>query len=272
LCVVIVFAVFFWIVAAEMKNVIVVLALCALFALIMADDPPECLFPCSFRMTSHMSITTKDGEELATSINELARDNGDYWVWKSKFSGDEFIRSIVPDHEWSIIWRPDNGTSFRHDINLRTCFASHDLPTPYKWVESKTYGIVWFDEPAQYDGQDATLYSAVTLGNYSGYEFEAEAHFYVLNEDGTLVHVNGTVSANHGEIDLDFRTISISFEHNKPVDPRSFVVSAPCELHGVPESPSATFKEKCYHTSGSSVVSVSWLLLVVAILVTLLSF
>jgi len=146
-----------------MKATLISLVVFALCALVFSDDAPDPLFPCSFRMTCHVSVTSKDGEELASSINELIRDNGDYWVWKSMFKGNEFISAIVPDHEWSLIWRPDLSTSFRHDINTQKCYQDPTQLTPYKWVESKTYGIVWFDEPVIYDGKEATCFTGVTL-------------------------------------------------------------------------------------------------------------
>jgi len=255
-----------------MKYTAIVVALCALCALVLADDAPEVLFPCSFRLTTRVVVTSVDGEELATSMNETIRDNGDYWVWKSQFSGNQFISTIVPDHEWSIVWRPDKGMSYRHDINAHTCYNSTNLPTPYNWIQSKTFGIVWFDELVNYNGEPATVYTAVSAGTYGRYDFEATASLYVINKNKTIVFMNGTVTAQHREIDVIFRSTSLSFEHNKAIDPKFFAVSAPCPIINPPSEPGDTFKKKCYNTSSAAVTTISWFALVMALLVALMNF
>lgn len=257
-----------------MKCFAVLCAVCALCAIAFADDAPDVLLPCAFRMTAHAVVKSVDGEELATSINEIIHDNGDNWVWKSEFSGNEFIQAFLPDHEWAIIWREDLGKSFRHDLKTQKCVVATDIPTPYKWIESKTYGIVWFDEPVMYDDKEATLFTAVAAGSRAGVDFEAVAAFYVRNSDRSIVHFNGTVTAAHKEFDIIIESTSLSFEHNKAIDPKFFVVSAPCEAHEAPKDPSDDFKKKCYKQSGSSasIASMSWLALIVAILAALLNF
>jgi len=238
------------------------------------DDAPEAIYPCSFRLTANMEVRNEDGDVLATSMNEMMRDNGDYWVWKSQFSGDEFIKSIVPDHEWSIIWRPDTGYAYRHDIVAQKCYKStfEKQPTPYNWIQSKTYGIMWFDELIEYEGQEATLYSSFGVGSYGSMDYEIESNFYVINKNQQLVHINGTVSAAKQGIKLFFESKSLSFEHNTEVPLKSFAVSAPCDLVASPAEPSAEFQLKCYGKNAASFLSVSWLALVVAILACLLNF
>jgi len=255
----------------KMKSVALFFAVCVACAVVFGDDAPEDLFPCSFRMTTRVTVSNTDGELLATSINEIIRDNGDFWAWKSDFEGNEFVRSIIPDHQWSLIWRSDLGKSFRHDIPTQKCYVSTDVPTPYKWIESKTYGIVWFDERVEYEGKEAILYTAVGVGSYNNIDFESTASFYVLAEDRTLVHINGTLSASHKQIEVVFRTDSLYFEHNKPIDPKTFVIQPPCPEYSAPSDPSDNFKKKCYNSSGASQF-VSIFALLLAVLAALMSF
>jgi len=256
-----------------MKCLALIFVACALCALTFADDTPAALNACSFRLTAHIEVTSVDGDVLAKSLNEIIRDNGDHWVWKSDFEGNEFISSIVPDHEWAIIWRPETGKSYRHDIMAQKCYESTDLPTPFKWIESKTYGIVWFDEPVWYYGEEATLYTAVSSGAYGKYKFETTAAFYVTNKDQSLVHMNGTVTANNKEIEVYFSSTALSFEHNKEINPNVFAVQAPCTTVDPPSEPSDEFKKKCYHASSeASFTVVSWLALLMALVASLLYF
>jgi len=255
-----------------MKAIFALFAVCALCAVTMADDVPAVLQACSFRVTAELKVVTVDGEELASSINEIIHDNGDYWVWKSSLTGNDFMKTIVPDHEWAITWRQDMGRSFRHDIMAQKCYNSSDTPTPFKWIESKTYGILWFDEPVWYDDKEATLYTAVAAGMYGKIEYETETSFYVTNDDGNLVHVNGTLTAESKGLEVYYTTTRLSFEHNKPIDPATFAVSAPCPLIDAPEGPDDTFKEQCYHESGASFATMSWLALLVAVVAALLNF
>jgi len=255
-----------------MKAIALVFAVCVACAVVFGEDAPADLFPCSFRMTTRVTISTRDGAVLATSINEIIRDNGEFWAWKSDFEGNDFVRTIIPDHQWSLIWRPDVGKSFRHDISAQKCYVSSSLPTPYKWIESKTYGIVWFDELVEYEGKEAILYTAVAVGTYNNkIDFEGTASFYVLAEDKTLVHVNGTLTASHNTIDVVFETNSLYFEHNKAIDPKTFVVQPPCPVHPAPAEPSEDFQKKCYRSSAASQF-VSVVALLLAILAALVSF
>jgi hypothetical protein len=224
-------------------------------------------------MTAHAVVKSVDGTQLAETMNQIEHDNGDNWAWKSEFTGSEFIKSFFPDHSWSIIWRDDLKKSFRHDFHTQKCTVATDIPTPYEWIQSKTYGIIWFDEPIEWEGQEATLFTAAAAGSRAGIDFEAVAGFYVLNKDQTIVHFNGTVTAAHKEIDVIIEATSVSFEHNKRVDPKNFVVSSPCEAHAAPPDPTPEFMETCYHTkSGASIAGMSWLALLVAVLAALLNF
>jgi len=255
-----------------MKFAALVLAVSALCVIALADDAPEVLLPCAFRCTARVSVYSADNELLGTAIDEIIRDNGDFWSWKSQFTGNEFVQYFLPDHEWSMVWRPDLGKSFRHDIMKQKCEVRTDIPPPYKWAENKTYGIVWFDELLEYEGKEATLFTAVAAGNRAKIDFEAVANFYVINEDRTIVHMNGTITGAHREIDLRFEATSLSFEHNKAVDPKIFVVSAPCPLNPAPAEPSDTFKNKCYKENGASMMTVSWLALLMVIIAAFLKF
>jgi len=252
-----------------MRNFLLVVALCALGALVFADEVPSVFMACSFRAVAHMNIVTVDGEVLAKTMDEIIHDNKDYWVWKSQMAGNEFIQSFLPDHEWSITWRPDMNVSYRQDFMTHKCSVSAEIPTPYEWVESRTYGIGWFDEPVKWEGKDGTLYTAVASGHRAGFDFELLAGFYVV--DGSVVYINGTVTGAHKEIEIAFYTTAISFEHNKAIDPRVFAVNAPCDKIDPPPEPSDDFKLLCYR-SAASIASFSWLALLVALFAALLRF
>jgi len=259
---------------------IAIVALFALCVAVIGEDAPEALLPCSFRMTSNFNIHTEDGETLATSMNEMARDGDGFWFWKSQFTGSEFVQSLIPDHEWSIIWRPDvkpeqNGTAFRHDMKTGKCYAyPYKVQlTPYEWIQSKTYGIMWFDEMVDFGGKPATLYSGFAVGSYSGHDFDVQVNFYVTNSDLQVQKINGTISVDKGEIKVIVESTSISFDHNSPLKTNLFVVSKPCEPHAAPAEPSEDFKKKCYGSgSGSSVLTVSWLAILAMLLIAVLNF
>jgi len=153
-------------------------ALFALCAICFAEDAPDLLYPCSFHSNFKLNIRNMDGEILATSMNEMLRDNGDFWVWKSSFTGDEFMKSIVPDHAWSITWRPDIGRVFRHDMMDNRCYnmSFKEQPLPYDWIQSKTYGIVWYDEMVEFNGKECYLFTAMIVGKYSTYDYEVESN------------------------------------------------------------------------------------------------
>jgi len=253
-----------------MKTATLIFSVCVLCALTFAATP-DVFNACSFRLTAHMVVKSPDGDELGSAINEIIHDNG-YWTWNSQFEGSEFTKNILPDHEWSIIWRRDNGYSYRHDLNTHRCINSTEVPTPWNWIESKTYGVVWFDEPVWYNDQRATLYTAAAAGSYSQYEFESTTGFYVTDDDQNIVDINGTVNINHGEIVLVLQTQRMSFEHNKPIDPRKFAVEAPCPIMDPPAAPDESYQKQCYHQGGASLATISWIALLMALLAALLNF
>jgi len=245
----------------------------ALCTICFAEDAPELLLPCSFHSNFKLNIRNMDGEILATSMNEMLRDNGDYWVWKSSFEGNDFIKTLVPDHAWSITWRPDLKRVFRHDMMANKCYnmSYADQPLPYEWIQSKTYGIVWYDEMVSYGGQECYLLTALIVGKYSTFEYELEGNFYVSTADNNVVYVNGTVSADKGTVQLRFDPENIFFEHNVPIPTKSYVISAPCPSVAAPAEPSADFAAKCYGQNNGYMLTVSWIALV-AMLIALLNF
>jgi len=253
-----------------------VIALFALCAIAFAEDAPDELLPCSFYATFKMVVRTEDGEELATSMNEIIRDNGDYWLWKNDLNGNAFIQSMIPDHSWAIVWRPDVNRAFRIDYSEKgnNCLnlSLEQQPLPYDWIQSKTYGIVWYDEIVSYQGRECNLHTAILIGNYRGKaDFEAEANFFVSRTNGNLLYVNGSLQANKKEIDVVFESQNMYFEHNKEIAPKTFAVAAPCNPLDPPSGPSADFKAKCYH-EGSAVLSLSWFILLAALLIALMNF
>jgi len=252
-----------------------VVALFALCAIAFAEDAPEELLPCSFRLTLNIAVRNLDGDTIANSRNEIMRDNGNYWVWKSQFDGDEFVQSLVPNHEWVITWRPDVSRVFRQDYTSGVNCYNYTFaqqPLPYDWIQSKTYGIVWYDEIVNYAGKECNLHTAILVGSYSKMDYECEANFYVSRSDGDIVHVNGTFSANKKEINLVFDAVNLFFEHNIPIDRKAFAVNAPCKPVGLPPEPSEEFKKKCYNQGSGSMLTVSWISVLIAMLIALMNF
>jgi len=250
-----------------------IVALFALCAIAFAEDAPEVLLPCAFRLTLDMNVHNAEGETIATSMNEIMRDNGEYWIWKSSFKGDEFLQSIIEDHEWSITWRPDTGLAYRHDITNQRCYITtvDKQPTPYNWIQSKTYGIMWFDETVEFQGNESTMYSAIGVGSYHNIDFELAANFFVRNSDQQLLYVNGTFDAHKKEVKLFFESKSLSFDHNMQIPVKNFIIQAPCDQVSAPGEPSADFKAQCYRSSASA-LALSWLAVLVALLAVLMNF
>jgi len=218
-------------------------------------------------------VYTADGTKLATTINEMARDNGDYWMWKSSLKGDG---TLVPDHTWSIIWRPDLGRAFRQDLTANHCYnTTFDKQLlPYDWILSKTYGILWFDELIDYEGKEATLYSAAGVGNYGGMDFETQVNFYITNEDGQIVNINGTLTAHNQGIEVFLVTESLSYEHNIEIAPKTFSMGKfrECGPVDLPAEPTAEWKGKCYEKSSSASITLSWIAVLAALLAILMNF
>jgi len=249
-----------------------IFALFVLAGIAFAEDAPVDLLPCSFRLTLKMNLRNKDGDVLATSLNEMMRDNGEYWVWKSNFEGDDFIKTMIPDHEWVVIWRPDTEKVYRDDILAKKCYTYTfaQQPTPYEWFQSKTYGIVWYDEAVKYADQDCILHTAIVVGSYSGIDYECEANFYVSTSSKNLLFINGTLVAKKKGIDLVFDSSNLDVEHNKMIDPNSFIVNAPCEAVAAPSVPSEDFQKKCYsQQSGVAALTISWISLLLALFISL---
>jgi len=254
-----------------MKSLVIV-ALFALCAIAFADSVPEALLPCSFRLTVDFDVNNEDGETVTTARNEMIRDNGDFWLWRCKFDG---LDPIVEKRTWEIIWRPDNNTVYRNDLEAKHCYkmSFEQQPLPYDWIMSKTYGVLWFDELVDYDGKEATMYTAVGVGSYYGMDFETSVNFFVTNEDQQIVSINGSLQAPKEGIKLFVVTKSLSYDHNMPVDASTFVISAPCNpAVPAPDEPSADFKAKCYGTGAASVITLSWIAVIVAMLAALLNF
>jgi len=96
--------------------------------------------------------------------------------------------------------------------------------------------------------------------------------FYITTFDKNVVYVNGTISANKGEIQLKYDPENIYFEHNVMIPPKSFIVNAPCPSVAAPAEPGEEFANTCYNSQSSgSMLTVSWIALV-AMLIALLNF
>lgn len=239
----------------------------ALFGTFVAGDLPE-FVPCSFHAEFHTRILNEDKEVIAKSIDHVYYDNENYWRWDSDFTG---VEPLVEPHQWTIIWRPDMGHSY-HDYGsycLMDDGRQEGPPPPYDWLERNTNGIAWFRMIGKWEGLPVFIqHSKFTVNKFRA---EATVDAYMLQEDSSLVLINGT--AKNDLVDLTFHMDTVAYEHNVQIDPRLFIPAAHC-ANGtgpftVPPDPTADFRRKCYEGAGSYAV-MSWvalLLLLVSMLV-----
>jgi len=106
------------------------------------------------------------------------------------------------------------------------------------------------------------------------YDTTVTADVFILQEDNSLVFINGTAKSDKYMLDLTYNMDAISYEHNIPIKPTLYIPSAHCSNTTVkaPDDPSADFKKQCYqsgHSSAASHIVISWfavLLLALAML------
>jgi len=237
----------------------------------LAFDPRE-IFPCSFSSMTYTSVTS-GGTELTSSIDALYHDHDNLWRWDSEFKG---MPGFFDGHEWSVIWRPDDGASY-HDFTLEgKCYknngGSRMYPYPYEWVLSKTDGFTWTSKDTTYNGQSVTQYTGVTSSRT--YKFQATVNLFLAKKDGALVFGNGTVESSL--IDVQF-TISVSkFVTHTSLPGSTFVPSARCPPTTMPADASKEFREYCYArtnpsgSNGASFMKPSLVFFLATLLMTIL--
>jgi len=250
-----------------MKGVFAVLLLAVA---VVAFDPREKI-PCAFEL---MTLTRfySDGTELTSSIDAVYHDHDNLWRWDSEFKG---IPGLFESHEWSVIWRPDDGVSYHRFTLDGKCLKNNGgknmYPYPYDWVMSKLDNATWTESKVNYEGQKAILYQAVGT---KAKKFKAVVNLYVL-ESGEIAAGNGTIEGSL--IDLTF-TITISkFSSHSAIPGATFVPEAPCPATTIPMDPTYDFKQYCYvkptipsGSSGAAFMKPSILFLLAALLVALL--
>jgi len=198
--------------------------------------------PCSFELMTFTRVLS-GGAELTTSKDAIYRDHDNLWRWDSEFNG---MPGLFEGHEWSVIWRPDDGASY-HDFTLEgKCLKNNGgkkmYPFPYDWMVSKTDGVTWSKQNCDYNGESAIQYTGKTTSK--AYGFTSVMNLFQLRKTGSFVFGNGTVESSF--IDLTFEIEVTKFTHNSPLPASVFVTSAPCPATTIPADPSREFQQVCY--------------------------
>jgi len=244
------------------------LAAVAAVASATASIVPE-FCPCSFHGEFHTRVLNQDRQVIATSRDHIYFDNEQYWRWDSDFSG---VPGVIEAHQWIITWRPDMGCTF-HDYGDK-CLKNDDRPepppAPYEWLLRNTNGISWFRLTGTWEDMPVYIYHATfTINNR--FSANVTTDVYVLQDDLSLVLVNGTVKSSKLLLDLTYHMDTVAYEHNVQIQPNFFIPSAICAngtIFSAPPEPSEDFKNSCYESAGS-VALASWvalLLLLVAVM------
>jgi len=227
-----------------MNTVSVVFALCAVAA--FALEPSEFL-PCSFQVGAKTHILS-GGVEVANSEDIVYHDHDNLWRWDGQFSG---LPGLFDAHEWSIIWRPDNGISYHLQTDTGVCKENNGgskmYPYPYDWIASKTDGVVWTQQDVTYENSAATMY--VARAKSTRYKFTLEASLFVL-KSGELVYGNGTLQSSL--IDVEFTMDINQYIFRKHIPAQYFMTARPCPVTTRPAEPSKEFTNYCYVANPSS--------------------
>jgi len=199
------------------------------------------IMPCAFELMTYTRVLS-GGSLLTTSKDAIYRDHDNLWRWDSEFDG---LPGFFDGHEWSVIWRPDEETSYHHFTLEGKCVKNSGrnmYPFPYEWIESKTDGVSWSQEDCTYDDEPAIMYSAKTTSKQ--YKFTGIMNLFQIKKTGDFVFGNGTVAGSL--IDVTFEIEITKFTHNSPLPSSIFVTSAPCPATTIPADPSREFKQICY--------------------------
>jgi len=211
-----------------------------------------------------------DREIIATSVDHFYYDHDDLWRWDSDFSG---LIPLLDPQTFTVIWRPDLKVSY-HDYGDHCVLndgRSEMAPLPYDWFLSKTKGVTWFWMTGVWEGMPVDIFHANFVVNK--YNTAVTADVYILQDDHTLVLVNGT--AKNDQIDLTYIMDCVEYEHMVPITPSSlFIPSARCTngtVIKVPDDASDGFKRECYDTqSAASIAVASWASLLMLLLLAII--
>jgi len=235
-------------------------------------DPHEAL-PCAFEadIVTHLY---SGGSELTQSIDAMYHDHDNLWRWDSDFKG---IPGLFDAHEWSIIWRPDDGVSYHlfplEGKCLKNNGASKMYPYPFDWLLSKTENVTWTKTDCKYQEEDAVKYSGT--GYSSEFKCQATINLYVL-KSGEFVHGDGSLEGSM--IDITFEMTVSKFVMHSPLVPAIFLpssLSPLCPSTTLPAPASKDFEKFCYEnqrpsSSGAVVVQPSILFFFATLLLLLL--
>jgi len=223
-----------------------IIALLLLSTVSFALDPND-FMPFAFQVSTLTHIYS-EGSEIATSEDTVYHDHDNLWRWDSDFSG---VAGLFDPHSWIIVWRPDNGASYHHQMLTGQCLknngASKMYPYPYDWIASKCDNLTWSEDYITLNGKSAIRYSAV--GKSSRYNFVLNTNIFT-STSGSFVFANGTVESV--AIDINFVVEVNQYISNSPIDPKKFTVSKPCPETTMPADPSRDFTKFCYHTPSST--------------------
>jgi len=232
------------------------------------------IMPCAFELMTYTRVLS-GGAVLTTSKDAIYHDHNELWRWDSEFEG---MPGFFEGHEWSVIWRDDDGVSYHDNLLEGTCqkWSMKNTPkNPYEWVMSKTDGVTWSKEDCDYDGEPATKYVAKTTSKQ--YKFTAVMNLYQIKKTGVFASGNGTVEGSL--VDVTFEIEVNKYSHNSPLPGSLFMTSAPCPLTVEPEGPSRDFQQYCYARSNPSessssavVIKPSFLFFLATLLAALLIF
>jgi len=208
---------------------------------------PTDFMPCAFELVTYTTFYS-GGSVLTTSLDAVYHDHDNLWRWDSEFDG---IPGIMDAHEWSVIWRPDDGASYHN--NGVTCLKNNNgtkmYPYPYDWVLSKLDSITWSVKDVKYNDQDAKVY----MGNgYSSLlKMTAKIDIFFLRKSGMLVYANGTVE--NILVDLNFEMVINKYAPNAAVSGAVFMPAVPlCPATTMPVDAAPDFQRYCYRRSSSS--------------------
>jgi len=258
-----------------MRSLFVAVALALLCSFATAqEDLPE-FVPCSLNVLFHSTVLNRQGEVVASSVDRVIRDNEhDIWRWDSDFTG---LPGVLDPQKWIIVWRPDLNASY---LDLGEKCVKGDgghlnmLPLPYDWLLEKTYGITWFRNIGNYEGLPCYIYHAKFF--VVDVETTMTTDIYVLQNDGSLLLINGTAQSDKFGLDLIYAMEVQYYDQHQEVRPTYFIPAAHC-TDGVPvpapPASSDAFVKSCYgEDSSMGVRAVASWVAVVLLLVSVLFF
>jgi len=225
-------------------------ALVFLAATAMAITPNDIL-PCAFEVMTYTTFYS-GGSVLTTSTDALYHDHDNLWRWDSEFDG---IPGIIDAHEWSVIWRPDDGASYHN--NGKVCLKNNNstkmYPYPFDWIASKLDNLVWSEKEVKYGDEDAKMYTGVGIS--SRFKVTATLNLFFLRKSNMFVFGNGTVEGSL--IDLELEMAVNKYNPNAAIPGAMFMPAVPaCPATTMPADPSPDFQRYCYRkeSSGASIV------------------